>query len=161
MKKILVLAFLSSLLFSCASTPPLDLSTLENKEFHLTGISVVVTEEVDEGKQGQKFFDEQIPNILDIVQKHLLENYDVDLNATDYEDLQKAGNVDINFREIELKMIIHHYFWDNTKKYDQKASLSIPLAFDENNSMNVSVYLTDAEGKSLNVTVPLQVQTAE
>jgi len=162
-KNFIPLAFLILfLLGSCASTSQLDLGTLEDNVFHISEITVMVRQDVDQAGDGQ-IAKTLIPQILPILKESLQERNNIMIDDKDLNNLIKKDMVDIKKDQIEFAIIINKYSWENENKYDQTVNIILPFTKDENGNFPVSVLLTKANEENakkpytLRIEIPVKV----
>ena len=143
---------------SCASTNQLDLVTLEDNVFHISKVTVMVRQDMDEAGDSQ-IAKTLVPQILPILKESLKENNNVQIDDKDLNDLIEKDMVDIKLEQIEFSIIINKYSWENEKTYEQTASILISFAKDENGNIPTTVILTKANEENAQKPYTLSIDT--
>lgn len=146
MKKKMILTTVTLLLIlintGCTTTKslPLDIEALENREFKISSIILVTTQEEDPDQSGASFIIEHFPQKLEEIKKSLKEDHNILLDGSDFLSVVNDGMVDIKTEVLRFNTILNSYTWKNNNEYDQEISVGIPYSINKDYTQTIQIY---------------------
>ncbi|MDA3812508.1 MAG: hypothetical protein PF518_19495 [Spirochaetaceae bacterium] len=142
-KNLLVMVVAIFIFSSCSTTKslPLDLETLENREFKIQSIIMTEFQDKDPDFELLSYISDEFLTELSKIKETMWEDYEIILNDSDFLNSLKNGTLEVETDVLMFNIRINSYIWRVPGKSDQSATIGVPRKINEDNTMLFSITL--------------------
>ncbi len=143
-KTLIKLLVISALIFnSCSTTKslPLDLKTLENREFKIQSTIMTEFHDMDPDFELLSYISDDFLNDLKKIKKIMQEEHGIQLNDNDFLNSLENGTLEVETNVLTFNIEMNSYIWRVSHEYDQSVKIGVPRKINEDNTMLFSVNL--------------------
>jgi hypothetical protein len=142
-KNLLVMVVAIFIFSSCSTTKslPLDLETLEKREFKIQSILMTEFHDKDPDFELLSYISDEFLTELSKIKETMWEDYEIILNDSDFLNSLKNGTLEVETDVLKFNIKINSYVWRVPGEFEQSVTIGAPRKINEDNTMLFSVFL--------------------